>query len=172
MEWSVLTRFGVLPRGNFDPPTVGIKPMKRNLLTLLALLLTSQLTLAATSVYRDVVVYGGTSGGVIAAVQAARMGKTVALVVVNNHLGGMTSGGLGATDVGAKGNGYIQGVAREFYTRVGQKYGTGTKFTFEPHVAETVFNEMAQQAGVSVYTNQYLDCGPEAGPTDRCDNDE
>ena len=56
MEWSVLTRFGVLPRGNFDPATLGIKTMKRNLLRLLALLLTSQLTLAATSVYRDVVV--------------------------------------------------------------------------------------------------------------------
>lgn len=104
----------------------------------------------------DVCVYGGTSGGVIAAVQAARMGKTVALVGVNNHLGGMTSGGLGQTDVGSFGNGYIQGVAREFYARVGAKYGAGAKFTFEPHVAESVFKEMVQQAGLTVFTNQYL----------------
>lgn len=111
---------------------------------------------AAQTIDADVCVYGGTSGGVIAAVQAARMGKSVALVVVNNHLGGMTSGGLGQTDIGSFGNGYIQGLAREFYTRVGRKYGTNAKFTFEPHVAEAVFDEMAQQAGVRIYTNQYL----------------
>ncbi len=104
----------------------------------------------------DGCVYGGTSGGVIAAVEAARQGKSVALVVVNNHLGGMTSGGLGETDIGRFGNGFIQGVAREFYRRVGRKYGTGAKFTFEPHVAETVFNEMVQEAGVKVFTNQSL----------------
>ena len=104
----------------------------------------------------DVCVYGGTSGGVVAAVQAARMGKSVALICVNNHLGGMTASGLGNTDVGSLGDSYIQGISREFYTRVGAKYGTSTKFTFEPHIAETVFNEMIQSTGVTVYTNQYL----------------
>jgi hypothetical protein len=108
----------------------------------------------------DVCVYGGTSGGVIAAVQAARMGKSVALVAQNNHLGGMTTSGLGWTDIGHADNDsgdYIQGVAREFYNRVGQKYGlSGTQWHFEPHVAETVFDEMIQQAGVTVYPNQYL----------------
>ena len=111
---------------------------------------------AVQDVNVDVCVYGGTSGGVIAAVQAARLGKSVALVVVNNHLGGKTSGGLGQTDVGGFRHSYIQGIAREFYVRVGKKYGTGPRFTFEPHVAETVFNEMAQQAGVMIYTNQHL----------------
>jgi len=112
---------------------------------------------AVQEITTDVCVYGGTSGGVIAAVQAARMGKSVALVVVNNHLGGMTSSGLGETDVGSFGNSYIQGMAREFYTRVGRKYGTGAAaFKFEPHVAEAVFNDMVQQAGVTVYTNEYL----------------
>ncbi len=134
------------------------------LFALVFLFLTSRSSLAVQEISVDFCVYGGTSGGVIAAVQAARMGKTVALVVVNNHLGGMTSGGLGSTDVGALGNGYIQGVAREFYTRVGQKYGTTTKFTFEPHVAETVFNEMAQSAGVAIYTNQYLVSVFKSGP--------
>jgi hypothetical protein len=111
---------------------------------------------AATSIDTDICVYGGTSGGVIAAVEAARNGRSVALVAVNNHLGGMTSGGLGQTDVGNLGLDYIQGLAREFYVRVGQKYGTGAKFTFEPHVAEAVFNEMARQAGVTIYTDQFL----------------
>src|SRR5579864_3336028 len=104
----------------------------------------------------DVCVYGGTSGGVIAAVQAARLGKTVALVAVNNHLGGMTSGGLGETDIGSLGSDYIQGMAREFYERVGRKYGESVKFHFEPHVAESVFNDMVREAHVQLYTNQYL----------------
>jgi len=108
----------------------------------------------------DVCVYGGTSGGVVAAVQAARLGKSVALVAQNNHLGGMTTSGLGWTDVGHVNNDsgdYIQGISREFYNRIAQKYGqSGTKWTFEPHVAEMVFNEMIQQAGVPVYTNEYL----------------
>lgn len=108
------------------------------------------------TVVTDVCVYGGTSGGVIAAVQAARLGKTVALVAVNNHLGGMTSGGLGETDIGSLGNDYIQGMAREFYERVGHKYGKAVTFHFEPHVAESVFNDMVREAHVQLYTNQYL----------------
>ena len=107
----------------------------------------------------DICVYGGNSGGIIAAVQAARMGKKVALIVQNNHLGGMTSGGLGWTDIGhADGDtgSYIQGVAREFYNRVGQNYGVSTSWSFEPHVAETVFNQMIQAAGVTTYTNESL----------------
>ncbi|HVV71304.1 MAG TPA: FAD-dependent oxidoreductase [Verrucomicrobiae bacterium] len=104
----------------------------------------------------DVCVYGGTSGGVIAAVESARMGKKVALVVVNNHLGGMTSGGLGETDIGRFGDSYIQGVAREFYQRIGQKYGVESAFNFEPHVAEAVFEQMAREAGVKIFTNQVL----------------
>jgi lysophospholipase L1-like esterase len=133
-------------------------------MALLALALAaSPRSLAVQEISVDVCVYGGTSGGVIAAVQAARLGKTVALVTAGSHLGGMTSGGLGATDIGSFGNGYIQGTAREFYTRIGQAYGTGAKFAFEPHVAETVFNRMIQEAGVAVYTNQYLVSATKAG---------
>ena len=98
---------------------------------------------SAQVIESDVCVYGGTSGGVISAVQAARQGKSVALVVFNNHVGGMTSGGLGATDVGGNGNTYIQGMSREYYERISAKYGgTGARFNFEPKVAEAVFNEM------------------------------
>src|SRR5687768_10703026 len=83
----------------------------------------------AAVIETEVCVYGATSGGVIAAVQAAGQGKTVALASFNNHIGGTTSGGLGATDIGN--SGAIQGVSREFYERVAIRYGqTGAKFTF------------------------------------------
>src|SRR6187402_2094775 len=68
----------------------------------------------------DVVVYGGTSGGVIAAVQAKVMGKSVVLVGPDKHLGGLTSGGLGWTDTGDKS--VIGGLSRDFYYRVWQHY--------------------------------------------------
>src|SRR6266850_2240270 len=69
----------------------------------------------------DVLVYGGTAGGVIAAVSAARMGLSVALVEPSHHLGGMTTGGLSATDHGTRI--VIGGYALEFYQRIGGKYG-------------------------------------------------
>src|SRR5688500_3371445 len=65
----------------------------------------------------DVVVYGGTSAGVAAALQVARMGKTVVIVEPGKHLGGLTSGGLGATDIGNKGA--IGGISREYYRLMG-----------------------------------------------------
>jgi len=126
-------------------------------------------SLSADSVINaDVCVYGGTSGGVIAAVQAARMGKTVALLVQQNffnnnaHLGGMSSGGLGASDVGTLGSSYIQGLAREFYNRIGTNYGGANAaswqmFDFEPHVAEQVFNTMiTNEPNITVYSNLNL----------------
>src|SRR5262245_10554476 len=68
----------------------------------------------------DLVVYGGTAGGVAAAVQAARMGRTVVLIEPSQRLGGLSSGGLGQTDIGNKQA--IGGIAREFYQRVRQHY--------------------------------------------------
>src|ERR1700734_1174493 len=125
---------------------------------LLSLLIATHLP--AQTIESDVCVFGGTSGGVIAAVQAARMGKKVVLIALNNHLGGMTTSGLGWTDMGHVDNSsgdYIRGLAGEFYKRIGEKYGTDKiKFSFEPHVAETVFDEMIREAGVTVYTNEYL----------------
>lgn len=110
---------------------------------------------AASFVETDLCVYGGTSGGVVAAVQAARLGKSVAVVAVNGHLGGMTSGGLGVTDVGQVGA--IGGLSREFYRRVGQRYNSASPvYWFEPKVAESVFRQMLVEAGVPVYTNQLL----------------
>ena len=108
----------------------------------------------------DICVYGGTSGGVTAAVAAARLGKSVVLVSLNNHLGGMSASGLGVTDISlspANEPSYIGGLSREFYTRVGQQYGSSSQvYYFEPKVAERVFWQMATNAGVSVFTNQLL----------------
>src|SRR6267378_3102050 len=109
---------------------------------------------AAEVIEADICVYGGTAGGVAAAVQATRMGKTAVIAEFGKHLGGMTSGGLGATDIGNKGA--IGGISREFYQRVGKHYGTQEQWTFEPHVAENLFNEMARESNVQVHLEQRL----------------
>ena len=122
----------------------------------------------------DVVVYGDASGGVIAAVQAGRMGKQVILVSPQGHLGGMTSSGLGWTDIGRPA--ILGGLSREFYHRVYLYYqqdeawdlqdrsrfsnrGQGVPAfdsetqlasTFEPRVAERVFDQLAEEAGVQI----------------------
>src|SRR5262245_36725390 len=73
----------------------------------------------------DICIYGGTSGGVVAAVQAARMGKKAVVVEPGRHLGGMTAGGLSWTDVGSSSDRVraIGGMAREVYERIGAHYG-------------------------------------------------
>jgi len=150
---------------------------------LLPPLLTTVLLLAVTAsaAEYDLVVYGGTSAGVIAAVQARRMGKSVVLVSPDRHLGGLSSGGLGFTDTGNKA--VIGGLAREFYHRVWKHYdqpaawnwqaraaygnrGQGTAamdgeqrtmWIFEPHVAEQIFEELVQEYDVPVHRDEWLD---------------
>ncbi len=96
----------------------------------------------------DVCIYGGTSAGVIAAYTIAKMGKKVILVEPGKHLGGLTSGGLGYTDIGNK---YaITGLSRDFYRRMGKHYGKLEQWIFEPHVAEAIFNDYIKEARVSV----------------------
>src|SRR5688572_18898416 len=102
----------------------------------------------------DICVYGGTAGGVAAAVQAARMGKRVVLLEFGMHLGGMTSGGLGQTDIGNKGA--IGGISREFYQRVGRHYGKDEAWTFEAHVAENILFQMVNEARVALFLGQRL----------------
>jgi hypothetical protein len=88
-------------------------------------------------------------------VAAARLGKTVTLLAVDHHLGGMTSSGLGVTDRGNTAS--IGGIAREFYRRVGQEYRTNTAvYFFEPHVAKAVFQQLLNEAGVILWTQQRL----------------
>jgi hypothetical protein len=127
----------------------------------------------------DIVVYGGTSGGVAAGIQAARMGKSVVLIEPTKFVGGLTTGGLGATDIGNKR--CIGGLSREFYHRVWQhyqqpktwtresreRYYSGkphgnqadeeTMWTFEPHVATKVYEDMLREAKVPVVFGERLD---------------
>ncbi len=129
----------------------------------------------------DVVVYGGTSAGVIAAVQAKRMGRSAVIVCPDIHLGGLTSGGLGWTDSGNKA--VVGGLARDFYHRIWKRYqdddawrweqrfeygnqgqgspaidgGNRTMWIFEPHVAEQVFDELVLEYEIPVHRDQWLD---------------
>ena len=126
----------------------------------------------AEIVRADVVVYGGTSAGVTAAVQAKRMGRSVVIVAPEKNLGGLSSSGLGATDSGRKE--VIGGLAREFYHQVWKHYQEpkawkwekakkdrgkplGTMWTFEPHVAQQIFDLWIEEAGVVVYRECRLD---------------
>jgi hypothetical protein len=126
----------------------------------------------------DIVIYGGSAGGVAAAVQARRMGKTAVIIEPGKHLGGLTSGGLGATDIGNKAA--IGGVSREFYQRVRKHYndpkswtyekpeeyrsGRGTEgtvedamWTFEPSVAEKILRDWCAEEKVEVLYGKRLD---------------
>ena len=130
----------------------------------------------------DVIVYGGTSAGVVAAVQAVKMGKSVILVAPDTHLGGLSSGGLGYTDSGRSDS--IGGLSREFYKRVYECYsdpsawpweqqedflkiqGQGvkarndtdkTQWTFEPHIAERVFEDWVRENNITVLRDTWLD---------------
>jgi hypothetical protein len=103
----------------------------------------------------DIVVYGATSAGVIAAVEARRLGKSVVLLQPGKSVGGLTSGGLGWTDYGKKH--VIGGVSREFYRRVGKLQGVDEEFLFAPSAAQAVFDAWLNEAGVAPVLGAYLE---------------
>lgn len=129
----------------------------------------------------DVVVYGGTCAGVIAAVQAKKMGKTAIIVCPDKHLGGLSSGGLGWTDTGNKA--VIGGLSRDFYHRIWKEYqepttwkfqkqadyggrGQGTSavdganrtmWIFEPRIAKKVFDDYVTEFDIPVHKDEWLD---------------
>src|SRR5207237_7223806 len=105
------------------------------------LVLVSAHALAAEKV--DVCVYGGTAGGVAAAVTVSKEGKSVILIEPGRHLGGMSSGGLGQTDFGNKQ--VIGGLSRQFYKRVGKFYGQEEAWQFQAHHAEAGFEECVKE---------------------------
>lgn len=157
------------------------------LLTLLGLIfaLVPPTQLRAEILETDICVYGASSGGIAAALQAARMGHSVVIAEPGRFIGGLTTGGLGATDIGNKAA--IGGISREFYRRVAKHYsqdsawkfesraeyfakrGGGqtkasdlsgadaTMWTFEPHVAARIFTAMLREANVQVYFDQKID---------------
>src|SRR5258708_29532355 len=96
----------------------------------------------------DVIVYGGTSAGVIAAYTAKQMGKSVLLIEPGIRVGGLSSGGLGYTDIGNK---YaIKGLSLDFYRKIGQHYGSFEQWIFEPNIAEKVFLTYLKRANVTI----------------------
>jgi hypothetical protein len=166
-------------------PTFPLRPWS----TLLAVALTltcSQSPVLAANVPAavDVVVFGGTSAGIIAAIQSAKSGKSVVVVEPGSHLGGLTTGGLGATDIGNKAA--IGGLSREFYHRVALHYaqptawkyetaedyfrrrGSGqaaaselsgsnaTMWTFEPHVAAGIYSNWLAEAKIPLHAGKRL----------------
>ncbi|OJV05434.1 MAG: hypothetical protein BGO12_06485 [Verrucomicrobia bacterium 61-8] len=134
-----------------NPPTV-VKPAPRYF---------SPAPHEAACLSADICIYGGVSGGVIAALDAASRGLAVVLIEPSAHLGGMTAGGLGMTDVGNK---YvIGGLSREFYRRVGQRYGAVEEWRFEPHVAEETFEQWLLEENVRVFKRQFIDAVSKEG---------
>lgn len=181
MVW--IARFGMLKKQLSDPSILParlgrflMKPnisLKRCLFTITSLLTFSGV-ISAADLKADVVVYGDASGGVTAAVQAKRMGKSVILVSQYGHLGGLTSSGLGWSDIGN--DSILGGLSRDFYHAVYLHYQKDESWNlqkrdvfpeiaqgtlafnpknelasvFEPKIAEDVFHKMVKEAGVKI----------------------
>lgn len=127
--------------------------MKIKTLTLFAFLGLQNL-FGQISMKADICIYGATSAGVIAAYTAKMQGKSVILLEASEHIGGLTTGGLGQTDIGNK---YaITGLSRDLYRKVGQHYGKFEQWTFEPKVTSKVFNDYLQKAQIKVLTGKEL----------------
>lgn len=108
----------------------------------------------------DVAVYGATPSGVMAAISARQAGADVVLMAADAHVGGMTTSGLGHTDIGDKTT--VGGLALAFYTRIGAayemtRYGNFLAWDHEPSVAQAVIDTMLKDAGVRVLPGAALD---------------
>lgn len=122
----------------------------------------------------DIVVYGCTSGGVIAAIEARRLGRSVLLVCREDYLGGMSTNGLGWSDTGN--HRAIGGLSLDFYRKVKRHYDDPSvwihsprparaenfidgdaMWQFEPKVGERIYEDWAREAGVTIVRNQRLD---------------
>jgi len=119
---------------------------------------------AGTQTVYDVVVYGDSSGAVIAAIAAKREGRSVIWLNPTGFAGGMSASGLGATDFLGRQNTF-GGIAKEFYAGVAAAYGVDFVRSFEPHVGKQVFEQMIKAAGVTVVNNEKLDRAPGKGVT-------
>ena len=103
----------------------------------------------ANDIEADICIYGGNAAGVVAAYTAAKMNKKVVLIEPGRHLGGLTTGGLGYTDIGNKYT--ITGLSLDFYRRIGKYYGKLEQWIFEPHVAENIMKQYINEAKVNVW---------------------
>lgn len=150
--------------------------MRRNFLIILCLILNTALLSAQSSRKEyDVVIYGATSAGISAAIQCSRMNKTVLLIEPTNRIGGLTTGGLGATDIGSRDA--VGGISREFYRNIKKYYdkseswtrqekesysqsrnieGEDVMWTFEPSVALKIYKEMMAKEKIELVYNKKL----------------
>ena len=131
-------------------------------------LITSSASAARQILDCDLCIYGATSGGVVATAQAARHGLKIVLLDPSNHIGGMSSGGLGATDKGNVDS--IGGLSSEFYLRIARKYiptATTRKYLFEPKTASAVFQDLLAEAAVTPLLNEPLSIVRKTGPAIR-----
>ena len=152
--------------------------MPGKIILLLAVLFCVSCTSSTTQPEYDLVIYGGTSGGIAAAIQGSRMGRSVVLIEPSQHLGGLTTGGLGQTDIGNKPA--IGGIAREFYQKIRAHYadsanwkwqkreeyrdsgqtrteeGEDAMWTFEPSAALKVYEDMIADANIRVVMGERL----------------
>jgi hypothetical protein len=137
--------------------------MKFHITTILIFIFLSNIFAQKNKDY-DVVIYGGTSAGIASAIQTSRIGKSVVIIEPTNRLGGLTTGGLGQTDIGNKH--IVGGISREFYQHIRRYYdnpenwkwqrqedysdsgqtktdkGEEAMWTFEPSAALTVYEQM------------------------------
>ncbi|WP_339712654.1 FAD-dependent oxidoreductase [uncultured Kriegella sp.] len=149
----------------------------KKIIGFLTLVMMIQVSSAQSKKY-DIVVYGGTSAGVAAAIQASRMGKSVVLIEPTNRVGGLTTGGLGQTDIGNKQA--IGGISREFYENIKKYYddpknwkwekrseyidggqtrtekGEASMWTFEPSAALKVYHDMLSNEKVKLVYEERL----------------
>ncbi|QXP57526.1 FAD-dependent oxidoreductase [Cellulophaga sp. HaHa_2_95] len=159
--------------------------MKKASLLFFALLVSFSSFSAANEIPKtykaDVIIYGGTSAAIASAIQLKRMGKSVLVVCPEKHIGGLSSSGLGFTDLGNKR--VIGGISKEFYEEVYAYYqndkawnwqpktdygniaqGTTaidddlkTMWTFEPHVAENIFENFVKENHIEILRDKWLD---------------
>ena len=129
--------------------------MKTNSFFVHAIGLILTLALSACGKGNDVCIYGGTSASIMAACAAAREGADVLIVCPDVTLGGMTTGGLGQTDIGNKHA--VTGLSRQFYRKLGDHYGKLEQWLFEPHVAEEVLTSYLDHPKIKVRQGWYLE---------------
>ena len=130
----------------------------------------------------DVVAYGSSPAAISAAVQAGRMGKRAVIVSPESRIGGLTTGGLGQTDIGNKSA--FGGIALEFYRAVAAYYreaanwkwqersaylpdgqcagtkGADSMWTFEPSAALAILEGWEKRDGLAIVRGERLDRGP------------
>ena len=128
--------------------------MKLSSLLSLAAAFTLLTSTRAEVIETDVLVFGATAGGVSAACTAQRLGKRAVVTEFGNHVGGLTSGGLGWTDIGNKAA--IGGFAHDFYKTLGKHYGREEAWWFEPKVAEATLRARLAESKVTVHFGQRL----------------